>query len=101
MIAPVVNDDNSFRPIDARIFSHMRKMLWINRDIVRRMRAKAMEEYYTDQKRDRDEEDLMLDIGKELYRPAQMLEREVGISHGKSKIPYSYGYGDGVGTVRL
>lgn len=90
MILRVRNNDGSYRPVDSRTISYIRWLQWLNQSpevYVREMRKMLSDEEKHQESLERKEYNYMLGIGEALYRPYQMLAREMGWSSGKAKIP--------------
>jgi len=96
VVMAVVNDNYTFRPIDNRLFNHLRWLYYINRNITRHLTDQINREEYEEKQKERFEDDMYKQMAlQEMRRPMQMFERDVGISSGKVKLPYAPGFGDG------
>jgi hypothetical protein len=91
-----------YTPIDGRAINHLRCIKWINQSpevYVREMRKMLANEEEGKESLKRGHENTIRAIGEDLYRPYQMLAREMGWSSGKAKIPTVQGMDFGSKTV--
>jgi len=79
-------------PIDERTYLRLRKILWYNRKLNEYVHDLLKAEKRMNESKDKSEYDKYKEIAKELRRPVQMLSRQLGITSGKAKIPYSCGW---------
>lgn len=82
--------NGAYRPLDRRIINQLRWAMWIQKDPARWRRylhADDARMEAREQRIEKDENDLSLQVGKDMYRPMQMLARHLGYDSGKTKIP--------------
>ena len=95
-IMAVANDDYTFRPVDNRVFNHLRWLYYINRNITRHIQDELNRQEYEKIRDERFEDEQCKQAAlQEMRRPMQMFERDVGLAPGKVKLPYSPGFGNG------
>jgi hypothetical protein len=90
MVDRVQERNGAFRPLDARIVKSLQRAMWLQYD------PKKWRQHMNDDddrqaaaqaRIDRAEEDFNLQVGKDAYRPMQMMARDLGFDSGKNKIP--------------
>ena len=82
--------NGSYMPLDMRIVKTLERAMWLQKDPARWKRYMHKDDDRMEarqQRFERDEEDFNLQVGKDAYRPMQMLAREMGYDSGKTKIP--------------
>ncbi len=90
MIMRVRNGNGSYRTLDRRTIQYMRWLKWLNQspDVYNREINNMLNtEEQREESLQRQEANNMRGIADSLYRPYQMLAREMGWVSGKAKIP--------------
>lgn len=96
MVTPVQGEYQEYRPIDGRTFDKLRHILWYNQRIKQHLREMEEADELAAQAADEREAQAYRDMAGEHRRVVQMFGREIGALPGKSKIPYSPGFGKGL-----
>ena len=95
IVATIQNEYGNYLPIDGRAYSKLRFILWYNQRIMDTLRDADYADELADAAADEREYQRYRDIAYENRRVVQMMRRDLGVSSGKSKIPYSPGFGEG------
>jgi len=95
IVTSVCDDTGGYLPINGLVYSHLRKTLWLNQEIMRNLRQRERLDKQARETADLREQNTIRDSVADNRRAFQMLARERGDVSGKSKIPYSPGYGAG------
>lgn len=99
-VCSVRDEYGKYIPIDGRTYRKLRKQLWYNRKLGEYVWDLMYAEERMNAAKDVEEYNLYKDMAKEMRRPVQMLSRELGLTSGKAKLPYSPGFGKGQLGVR-
>lgn len=95
MVTPVVNENQQYIPIDGRTFSKLRRTLWYNQRIMDTLREIVYFDQLAEAATDEAERQKYHDIAMDNLSLFRTIRREAGLDSGKTKIPYSPGFGGG------
>lgn len=92
MVMAVQNDDGSFRPVDERTYSHLRKLMWINRNIVQYIRDQINDDQRAEEQRELRELEENVYMGRQIWPAFEALNRITGNSHTYKRRPHVAGF---------
>jgi len=96
IIDSVADQDGGYLPIDERTYERLRKATWYNRKIMQHLKDIIYSDELAERRKEAQELDDYRMMARELRRTVQMMDRDLGLASGKSKIPYSPGFGEGL-----
>jgi len=87
VLTSVCNDNGTYRPLCGGLIDEIKRILWKNTQL-RKMLLEGIEQGKRNEaSRERQFSDDSYQLGKDLYRPMQMMARDLGYDSGKSRIP--------------
>ena len=96
MVAPIVNaQGKGIYSWDSRVFDYLKKAVWEFNNYERLLYDQTEKDKKAQALMEKHHDDDVMDLARENKRCLQMISREQGYTQGKTKLPYSPGFGGG------